>query len=244
MNPFSQAILFITATALPVFAGNFPHDTWGPSYLKDVPRAIDFVESHAAHLSVEPPPADDSEITRSEIVYLKKIAENRSSRDIIQITKENLNPHKPFYNVLGLEPGESPELDLLVQRINAESYLPVLYFKHKFSRTRPYQIDESLTTVIDGPPHASYPSGHATQGYLFSLILSELLPADDPRVSQLAELGKGMGIRREIAGVHYPSDTKAGVELAIQLKAWMMGKPEFNEAFLAAKTALNQARKQ
>ncbi len=244
MKSVSQAILFVIATALPVSAGNFPHGAWGASYLRDIPRAIDFVESHAAHLSVEPPPADDSEITRSEISYLKKIAENRASRDIILITKENLDPHKRFYNVLGLEPGESSEIDLLVQRINAESYLPVLYFKHKFSRTRPYQIDNTLTTVIDGPPHASYPSGHATQAYLFSLILSELLPADDPRVSQLAELGKGMGIRREIAGVHYPSDTRAGVELASQLKAWMMGKPDFNEAFLATKKALNQPKEQ
>jgi acid phosphatase (class A) len=154
------------------------------------------------------------------------------------------NPHKRFYNVLGFEQGESPQLDLLVQRIDAESYHPILYFKHKFSRTRPYQIDNSLTTVIDGPPHASYPSGHATQGYLFSSILSELIEEDDPRVLQLNELGKSMGIRREIAGVHYPSDTKAGVDLAIQLKAWMTGKPDFNEAFLAAKTALNQPKKQ
>ena len=232
-------ILAATIVAETCSAGNFPADGWGSSYLKDIPKAIAYVEAHASELTVDPPPEDDSDQTLSEIAYLNRIAENRSAKDIIQITKEHLDPYKQFFVALNIDQSDYPKLNQLIHRISRESYLPVLYFKHKFSRTRPYQIDSNLSTVIDGPPHASYPSGHATQGYLFSMILSEILAEGDPRIARLKELGEGIGTRREIAGVHYPSDTKAGVNLAEQLKAWLMKKPEFRDAFNSAKLEFN-----
>ncbi len=235
MKHIIPAILFVTVVGATCRSGNFPNDAWGNSYLKDVPRATAYFEENAARLKMEPPPSDDSETTLNEVSYLKKIAEDRSARDIILITKENIDPYKRFFEVLEIRREDYPDLNNLIHRIASESYFPVVYFKYKFSRTRPYQIDDSLTTVIDGPPHASYPSGHATQDYLIAMILADIFPEDDPRAVQLFKLGKDIGMRREIAGVHYPSDTRAGVELASQLKPLIMEKSDFQQAFQAAK---------
>ncbi len=219
-------------------AGAFPSDAWDPALRNDIPEAIAYVETHVPELSLPPPPTDDSQETYSEIDYLKQIAQTRSPRDIVLIAKEDHDPQRRFYDLLDINEAEHPLTIKLVKRTAAEAYLPILYFKQKFSRIRPYQLDNDLSTVINEPPHASYPSGHATQGYLLALVLSDLLEKGDPRVDELMELGTRMGTRREIAGVHYPSDTRAGVELAKQLKDWLMKKPDFQEVFFAAKAEL------
>ncbi len=219
-------------------AGGFPNDAWDPALRNDIPDAIAYVEARAPELSLPPPPADESKETYSEIEYLKRLAETRNPRNIVLIAKEDHDPQRRFLDLLDISESEHPLTFQLVKRTAEEAYLPILYFKHKFSRIRPYQRDKELSLLIDGPPHASYPSGHATQGYLLALVLSDLLEKGDPRVDELMELGTRMGTRREIAGVHYPSDTRAGVELAKQLKDWLMKKPDFHEVFFAAKAEL------
>lgn len=238
-----QILTLIIILATTVRAGNFPISAWDASYLRNIPQATALMERESKHFRVEPPPSDDSEVTRAEIQHLRQLADNRTSEDIILITKEHLDPYKRFFEVLEIEQQDYPQLEKLIRYIASESYLPVLHFKHKFSRTRPYQIDRTLVTVIDGPPHASYPSGHATQAYLIALILSDMFPSNDPHIARLLELGKGIGIRREIAGVHYPSDTKAGIDLAMQLKAWITRKPDFQQAFSSAKEELKSLYK-
>lgn len=233
-----QTVTLIFLLTINAGAGNFPHNAWDASYLKDIPQATALMEIESQHFSIAPPPSDDSAITRSEIEHLKRLAENRSSKDIILITKEHLDPYKRFFEILEIEQQDYPQLNKLIRFLATESYLPALHFKYKFSRTRPYQIDRTLVTVIDGPPHASYPSGHATQAYLIALVLSEAFSQDDRRANELMDLGKDIGIRREIAGVHYPSDTQAGFQLAEQLKLWIQEKPEFKQLFAAAKYEL------
>ncbi len=221
------------------FGGNFPEEAWGARYLKDLPQASAFVESQYSSLDLEPPPEDDSETTASEIEHLNQLSKTRHSKDIILIHKENFDPLKRFFEVLGVTRKDTPKLNTLVDRIAETSYLPILYFKDKFSRIRPYQLDTNLITVITGPPHPSYPSGHATQGYLVASIIADLFPEGDPLKDQVMKLGQGIGTRREVAGVHYPSDTAAGIALAKQLKPLLLKKPAFQKAFKAAKSELS-----
>ena len=233
-----QTVTLFTILTITARAGNFPLSAWDASYLNDIPQATALMKSESKHFSIEPPPSDDSEITRSEIEHLKQLTEKRTSEDIILITKEHLDPYKRFFEVLDIEQQDHPQLEKLIRYLATESYLPTLYFKHKFSRTRPYQIDSDLEIVIDGPPHASYPSGHATQAYLIALVLSETFPQNDRRTKQLMDLGRRIGTRREVAGVHYPSDTQAGFELAKQLKRWIQEKPKFKRLLAAVRSEL------
>ena len=54
---------------------------------------------------------------------------------------------------------------------------------------------------------AAYPSGHATHGMVYAMILAEIAPEQRPA---LLQRGREIGWNRVIAGVHYPSDIAAG----------------------------------
>jgi hypothetical protein len=68
---------------------------------------------------------------------------------------------------------------------------------------------------IEVPGHASYPSGHSTQSHLVALILGEVMP--QPPAGQpnpLGLLAERIARNREVMGLHYPSDSRAGAKLA------------------------------
>jgi acid phosphatase (class A) len=89
----------------------------------------------------------------------------------------------------------------------------ILHYKKQYDRVRPSWLDTSITTTIAVPPHPSYPSGHATQSYFIALILGEL---DSKNAEVYIEDANRVAHNREIAGVHYPSDSTAGQDLARQ----------------------------
>ena len=69
------------------------------------------------------------------------------------------------------------------------------------------------------PGHPSFPSGHATQAMLMALCVGEAVKnqvSNDVPVwpPLLQTLARRIARNREIAGLHFRSDTKAGFELA------------------------------
>ncbi|WP_283514263.1 phosphatase PAP2 family protein [Sphingomonas sp. 2R-10] len=85
------------------------------------------------------------------------------------------------------------------------------------ARQRPFVEDPSIVPcyasyLMQTPPPAvsytySYPSGHATNGYLAGLVLAEVMP--DRRAAVMAR-GVRYGTNRVICGVHYPTDVAVG----------------------------------
>jgi PAP2 superfamily len=99
-----------------------------------------------------------------------------------------------------------------------------MHYKQHFNRPRPSQIAPGLLPPIAMPGHSSFPSGHATQARLIANCLNHLfvtagLAAADRQVmgDNLQVLSDRIARNREIAGLHYPSDTAAGVRLADDL---------------------------
>ena len=97
-------------------------------------------------------------------------------------------------------------------------------------RPRASQICPWIMTPIPVPGHASYPSGHATQSALLSLMLSQVMPAEvanpttygkdgTKRLSLLDKLAERIARNREVLGMHYPTDSHAGRLLAGQVYA-------------------------
>jgi membrane-associated phospholipid phosphatase len=110
-----------------------------------------------------------------------------------------------------------------------------MYYKRQFKRPRPSQLSPALMPPIAVPGHASWPSGHATQAYLLSLMLTGDLPGGHPVMpsevsnlltppitappgtvsdSLLNRLAERVARNREVLGVHYRSDSDAGRVLA------------------------------
>ena len=90
----------------------------------------------------------------------------------------------------------------------------VMHFKGVHDRPRPSHISPALLPPIEVPGHASYPSGHSTQAHLFAHCGKAMLP-QEPGVGVVVDaLAARIARNREIAGLHYESDSMAGAYLA------------------------------
>src|SRR5262245_59298616 len=83
-------------------------------------------------------------------------------------------------------------------------------WKYVYNRTRPSALNRSLTTVLPNPNSPSYPSEHAVAAGAASAVLAFFFPADAEFFREKAE---DAGRSRLLAGVNYPSDVAAGLEL-------------------------------
>ena len=95
----------------------------------------------------------------------------------------------------------------------------VRHYKNHFNRPRPYQVAEVYNKelnrfVSDTAKTPAYPSGHAMQPMVVALYYARKYPEHK---SELVRGAKRCGYGRVIAGMHYPSDYDAGIELAKQL---------------------------
>ncbi len=88
--------------------------------------------------------------------------------------------------------------------------------KYVYRRPRPSDIDHSLVTVVPNPQSPSYPSEHAAAAGAASAVLAYLFP-DDARF--FAEKANEAVRSRLLAGVQYPSDIRAGLELGRSVAA-------------------------
>ena len=86
-------------------------------------------------------------------------------------------------------------------------------------------------SLSDGP---AYPSGHSTQAHLIAHVLTALVPA---KTHEIFTVAHDIARNREIAGMHYSSDSQAGERLAIVIFSLLTGGgcPRFIEALDDAK---------
>lgn len=82
--------------------------------------------------------------------------------------------------------------------------------KYTYWVKRPGQITSKIHPVIPAPNHPSYPSGHSTIGKTAAVVLSHYFPENSEQWNASA---LEAGLSRIWAGIHYPMDHDAGVEL-------------------------------
>ncbi|MBS0560631.1 MAG: phosphatase PAP2 family protein, partial [Proteobacteria bacterium] len=131
-------------------------------------------------------------------------------------------------NLLTARPGAYPATTRVLAIANLIATFAAMYFKGRYTRPRPSQLCPALLPPLEVPGHASFPSGHSTQAHLMVLCLSDVfagVPGQTPAQSSLLPQRKGtiddlwtladrIARNREIAGLHYPSDSAAGVSIA------------------------------
>jgi membrane-associated phospholipid phosphatase len=88
------------------------------------------------------------------------------------------------------------------------------YHKSRYRRPRPAQAWAPIAPTIATPGHPAYPSGHATQAFLLSEFVKKIAPELKGPATVLANR---IARNREIAGVHYRSDSKAGAWIAAEI---------------------------
>lgn len=105
---------------------------------------------------------------------------------------------------------------------------PSIYsFKRHHCRARPWTACKGLDAMFAGsdhkcyPGHPSFPSGHATLAFVFAYLIGHRRPQ---QLAYLESVAAAVATRREIAGVHFASDSAAGKHLARQMVDLMTRK--------------------
>jgi PAP2 superfamily len=108
---------------------------------------------------------------------------------------------------------------LLIGAVESDLLQIVLFQKKlpNFNRARPYQIQPDLDPPFT-PGHPSYPGGHSAQSHAVAGVIALILQRADSKyaslIAQCNDLAADIATNRERAGIHYPSDTAAGLRLA------------------------------
>ena len=199
--------------------------TWDEELLawKDVPLRlpINWEES----TDIPSPPVNTSSETRTELDTLVSYKTLRTEEAAREIEREiDLNTEMGGYSILSyLDLEQFPATAKLFEDSFSDLGSVIMRWKHYYDRVRPHVLEPAIAPLIDVPGHPAYPSGHATQAYFIAYVMSELRPeAGEELLRDAARIAKN----REIAGVHYPSDSEAGRILARQFAGAFLALPE------------------
>jgi len=166
-------------------------------------------------LTITPPPANDSNETRTELFKLLAYNDGVIDRDMVEKYDDMI---KPFMELVEKHNVDVTKDDL--QQIIDEGAKFTLKIKYKYNRPRPYQIAEHYGIEdfkrhkLDTAKTPSYPSGHALQGRLIGLILTD---KDPKHQNEYMAVSQKISDSRIMARAHYPSDKEYGEKLADEL---------------------------
>ena len=141
-----------------------------------------------------------------------------NAREFMELVDQKLM--KPFKNYY--KENDLPMKDLEdVIKLKDQLAPIVLQLKIHYNRPRPQKLSKVLTFFrqsnfnvypLKTAETPAYPSGHATEGRFVSLYLADKVPFEHK--GNIKKIGDDIGNSRQIAGVHYPSDTEFGHQLA------------------------------
>ena len=185
------------------------------------------------------PPPDEAG-ARKELDQLLAIQAKRTAADEAACIHDQVINVFRFDDVLGSQftPENLPKTNHLFLRVVASVHIPMQKAQEYWTRKRPPAVDPAIKPVGAVPATAAYPSGHATNGNLFGIILADMLPE---RAKEMRARGELFGYRRLLAGVHYPSDVEAGKQSAAFIAKSLKGDPEYRADFAAARDELRMA---
>jgi acid phosphatase (class A) len=137
-----------------------------------------------------------------------------------------------------LDPARLPALTELLARTRRDVVAAVRDAKAHFARGRPHLGNDAALCVerIEALDRSfAYPSGHATEGWTFGLVLAALIPE---RATAILRRGRIYGESRIVCGVHWASDVEAGRSTGAALFAALVGNPAFRADLERARAEL------
>jgi membrane-associated phospholipid phosphatase len=93
--------------------------------------------------------------------------------------------------------------------------------KYYYNRPRPSELERWLPTALPVPNSPSYPSEHAAAAQAAATVLAHFLPAEAQTFQAMAEQASWSRVR---AGLQYPSDHHAGLDLGRRVAEQVIAK--------------------
>jgi len=199
-----------------------------PRALADAGAAQDAVAA-----AVGAPPAAGSDEAKADLAIVLWEQERRTAADLARAASEEELTLAAYAEVLGdADPARHPRTMALLELARNDAWAAAGPIKQRYARPRPFVADPRVRPAVALETTASFPSGHATRGVLFALLLAELRP--DLREALLAR-GRLIGFDRVIGGVHFPSDVAAGQRLGRALFERLRPTAPYQAALQAAR---------
>ena len=196
----------------------------------------DFVALFAA------PSPPSSAATRVELDELLQLQRLRTTADVAAARADRKTDVRRFYEALGFPPAAEPRLPLLhalSERVEVDFKPYVRAAKDHFRRLRPYEIEPRMEPCIDHVKgDLSYPSGHATYGYVIAYLMIDMVPE---RKAELLARADEFARQRMVCGVHFRSDLEAGRKGARWLASLIGANPAYRADANAAMSELRAA---
>lgn len=163
-----------------------------------------------------PPPARGSELDRSDYDTILRYQHSRSDKDCHRAISEVSVSLERFYGAPygPLTAAEVKALAPFFEKILHETDAVVQKAKTSWARPRPYVADARVSPCVRREVTDAYPSGHAAIAVVFARVLSRIYPE---RAVLFERRAQQIGNDRVLAGVHHPSDIKAGNRLGEEI---------------------------
>jgi acid phosphatase (class A) len=214
----------------------FPDKDWVDFYRDQhqfpAPPEFDFIDRGMLDL---PPPGEIAYGDECARLLALKPLRGQRMREIRQQAQSEKHAIQPVFDVLNIRIDRPvvPQAMRWRQIIQDNIWAPIFIFKREFMRGRPWNRCDlaKLDPLLQRPDrlypgHPSYPSGHATMAYTWAHLLTAVVPAARTRLEQAAF---EVAYNREVAGVHFPSDSEAGRRLAEQMATVMLKDERLND---------------
>ena len=198
---------------------------------------ISLNQVNLAELLAPPPTSQSNEQELDLMAVLRMQKESTASQRERAVADNELSVFRTAEDVLGpnFTPPRVPKTAEFFDRIWKDYREIILATKDVWHRPRPYEVSTDVKPIGKLEKSGSYPSGHATRGYLGAIILSNMLP--EKRESLFAR-AREYGDNRIVAGDHFPSDVEAGRFAATAMAVAFIQNDKFSNDFAEAKAEL------
>jgi acid phosphatase (class A) len=137
----------------------------------------------------------------------------------------------------------TPHLNMLLRRTLADAGATTAKAKEHYKRPRPFMVLKEGTCTPDDEPSlrksGSYPSGHASAGWAWALVLAEIAPE---RADALLARGFAFTQSRVVCGAHWQSDVEAGRTVGAAVVGRLHADATFQAQLALAKAEAATAR--
>lgn len=229
----------LSATAAkfaPVHAGAIMPITWHPVFLAQAVLAEfctkDWQTSLTSVLGAYPTAQREVDAELKALVYLSMAERPRRLPEIVSQASDI----RPYFNSLlgGSMLGKAASAALIETGL-AVGLMVAMHFKYIHNRARPWQIYPPLLPPVTTPAHPSYPNGHSLQSHI---IAHSIALANKALAAPALAMARRIAENREVAGLHFRTDTEAGKKLAKKVVELLEKLPRFQEIRLRAENEL------
>ena len=204
--------------------------TAGAAFAQDAANAGEWktwvIASGKDHAVPAPP---DAAATRAELEWLRATSTESDPRIVEQIRFWDSGP--PSYRWMDLiTKRQSAGQPVGRSMVHAYTYVSLAIYdatvavwnaKYTYNRSRPSMGDAGIQPRVQVPNNPSYPSDYAATAAAAAAVMAFLVPAEANHFQMMAEEA---GKSRLYAGVEYPSDYLAGLELGRRVAEQVIAK--------------------